>query len=163
MLLINLCAQAFSASHPRPSSLVLPSFHSRRRALAVRCRVKQGRCPSPAGTQPLFGLKRKPGAGFAGVMSLQEIAALHDQKAKIERYKQALDSTFQTGSIHAAKEFVDHSEYACFLEWKAPDRRGCRGVVTNRRLGELTAISHGSCPLYFQLIIPYERHCGLSH
>lgn len=41
-------------------------------------------------------------------MSLQEISALHDQKHKIERYKQALDSTIEAGAVHGAKDFVDH-------------------------------------------------------
>ena len=49
--------------------------------------------------------------------SLDEVAALSDQKQKIEQYRAALQKVLQNGSTEQCKEFVDHSAFQ--ILWKA--------------------------------------------
>jgi hypothetical protein len=42
---------------------------------------------------------------------LRQIAAVSDQKAKIEQYKHVLDSVLASNHAEDAKAFVDHSKF----------------------------------------------------
>lgn len=68
--------------------------------------------------------------------SLEQIAALPDQKQKIEQYRQVLEGTIASGSAIECKCFVNHSESWIFVSKPRPfqeastskEKRCCSGL-----------------------------------